>query len=260
MLLLSRDDIKKVVTMRDIIEADKVAFKMVVDGTIDVPLRTGIPAPAHDAMLLFMPSYAAAEETAAIKIISVFPHNPQEGLEACPAQVLLLDGRTGYIIAMLDGNTVTQMRTGAASGAAFDLLAKKDCRIGGLIGTGGQAAAQLEAMLCARDLEEVRIYSRNAERCRAFVEQMRVELADYGVRFVAAESSDECVVDADLLITVTSASDPVFDGTKVKKVNTLNIDGKTKRRGMTFGKTSKSKKAVVTLAEDSKDIEIFEGL
>ena len=59
---------------------------------------------------------------------------------------------------------------------------------------------------------------------------------------------------------IKEAVEKMFDGTKFKKVNTLNIDGKTKRRGMTFGKTSKRKKAVVTLAEDSKDIEIFEGL
>ena len=59
---------------------------------------------------------------------------------------------------------------------------------------------------------------------------------------------------------IKEAVEKMFDGTRVKKVNTLNIDGKTKRRGMTFGKTSKSKKAIVTLTEDSKDIEIFEGL
>ena len=59
---------------------------------------------------------------------------------------------------------------------------------------------------------------------------------------------------------IKEAVEKMFEGTKVKKVNTMNIDGKTKRRGMTFGKTAKSKKAVVTLAEGSKDIEIFEGL
>ena len=52
----------------------------------------------------------------------------------------------------------------------------------------------------------------------------------------------------------------MFEGTKVKSVNTMNLDGKNKRRGMTFGKTAKTKKAIVTLTEDSKDIEIFEGL
>ena len=59
---------------------------------------------------------------------------------------------------------------------------------------------------------------------------------------------------------IKEAVEKMFDGAKVKTVNTMNLDGKTKRRGMTFGKTAKTKKAVVTLTEDSKDIEIFEGL
>ena len=59
---------------------------------------------------------------------------------------------------------------------------------------------------------------------------------------------------------VKEAVEKMFNGTKVKKVNTMNLDGKTKRRGMTFGKTAKTKKAVVQLTEDSADIEIFEGL
>ena len=69
---------------------------------------------------------------------------------------------------MLDGTYVTQLRTGAASGAAFDVLAKKDCRIGALIGTGGQAPTQLEAMMAARKLEEVRVYDLNLERTKEF--------------------------------------------------------------------------------------------
>ncbi len=59
---------------------------------------------------------------------------------------------------------------------------------------------------------------------------------------------------------IKEAVEKMFEGTKVKSVNTMNLDGKNKRRGMTFGKTAKTKKAVVTLTEDSKDIEIFEGL
>ena len=59
---------------------------------------------------------------------------------------------------------------------------------------------------------------------------------------------------------IKEAVEKMFEGAKVKTVNTMNLDGKTKRRGMTFGKTAKTKKAVVTLTEDSKDIEIFEGL
>ena len=59
---------------------------------------------------------------------------------------------------------------------------------------------------------------------------------------------------------IKEAVEKMFDGTKVKSVNTMNLDGKKKRRGMVVGKTAKSKKAIVALTEDSKDIEIFEGL
>ena len=59
---------------------------------------------------------------------------------------------------------------------------------------------------------------------------------------------------------IKEAVEKMFEGTKVKKVNTMNLDGKSKRRGMTVGKTAKTKKAIVALTEDSKDIEIFEGL
>ena len=59
---------------------------------------------------------------------------------------------------------------------------------------------------------------------------------------------------------IKEAVEKMFEGTKVKSVNTMNLDGKTKRRGMPFGKTAKTKQAIVTLTEDSKDIEIFEGL
>ena len=59
---------------------------------------------------------------------------------------------------------------------------------------------------------------------------------------------------------IKEAVEKMFEGTKVKSVNTMNLDGKTKRRGMTFGKTAKAKKAIVQLTEDSADIEIFEGL
>lgn len=61
-------------------------------------------------------------------------------------------------------------------------------------------------------------------------------------------------------IQVKEAVEKMFPGTKVEKVNTMNIGGKTKRRGMTFGKTAKTKKAIVKLTQDSKDIEVFSGL
>lgn len=225
MLLLSKKDIKKIFTIKDAIEADKKAFQYAALGKCEIPLRTNIQAPEYDGCFLFMPAYLKEMDTASLKIINIFPHNIDNGLPSSPAQVLLIDGKTGLVTAILDGTYVTQLRTGAASGAAFDTLAKKDCRTGALIGTGGQAPTQLEAMLAARDLEEVRVYDMNQERTKAFAAKMQEELKAYGAKITAASSSDEAIDDADLIITVTPSSRPVFDGTKVKKGATISCVG-----------------------------------
>jgi ornithine cyclodeaminase len=225
MLLLSKEDIKKVFSMKDAIEADKDAFRIFTEGKSDVPLRTVIPAPKHEGSFLFMPAYVPDLDTASIKIVNIFPKNIDKGIPSAPAQVLLVDGTNGLITAVLDGTYVTQLRTGAASGAAFDLLARKDAKKGALIGTGGQAAAQLEAMMVARELEVVKVYDLNLERTKEFAERMQEELKAYGTRVVAAESSDEAIEDADLIVTVTPSSKPVFDGSKVKKGATVSCVG-----------------------------------
>ncbi|EGO63421.1 ornithine cyclodeaminase family protein [Acetonema longum] len=225
MLLLSKHDIQKVFSMKDAIEADKVAFRIFTEGKSVVPLRTNIPAPKHEGTFLFMPAYAADLDCASVKIINIFPNNINKGIPSAPAQVLLIDGTNGFVIAVLDGTYVTQLRTGAASGAAFDVLARKAAKKGALIGTGGQAAAQLEAMLCARNLQEVKVYDLNLERTKEFAAKMQAELKAYGTKIEAAASSDAAIDDADLIVTVTPSSKPVFDGTKVKKGTTVSCVG-----------------------------------
>lgn len=225
MLLLSREDIKKVFSMKDAINADKDAFRIFSEGKSAVPLRTIIPVPKHDGTLLFMPAYAADLDCASLKVVNIFPKNIDKGLISAPAQVLLMDGTNGFVNAILDGTYLTQLRTGAASGAAFDILARKDAKKGALIGTGGQAATQLEAMIAARNLEEVKVYDLNLERTKAFASRMQEELKAYGTKIAAAESSDEAIEDADLIITVTPSLKPVFDGIKVKKGATVSCVG-----------------------------------
>ncbi|WP_071392917.1 ornithine cyclodeaminase family protein [Bacillus tuaregi] len=225
MLLLSKEDIQKVFTMRDAIDADKQAFILHSQGKSEVPLRTKIPAPKHEGVFLFMPSYVEDLDIAALKIINIFPNNIDQGIPSAPAQVLLINGSTGVVEAVLDGTYVTQLRTGAATGAAFDVLARQDARIGALIGTGGQAATQLEAMLAARALEEIRVYDLNIERTKEFARSMQEELSSYGARIVAVGSSDEAIEDADLIVTVTPSCLPVFDGNKVKAGATVSCVG-----------------------------------
>ncbi len=225
MLLLSKADIQKVFTMKDAVEADKQAFRLLVEGKCDVPLRTAVPAPKANGTFLFMPAYAAEMDAAAVKIVNVFGDNPSKGLPGTIGQVLLMDGKTGEVTAVLDGTYVTQVRTGAASGAAFDLLAKKECRIGALIGTGSQAACQLEAMLAVRELSEVRVCARNFGRTKAFVTEMDRQLSAYGVRILAVADPDAAVAGADLIITATPSETPVFDAAKVQPGATISCVG-----------------------------------
>ncbi|MBQ9827249.1 MAG: ornithine cyclodeaminase family protein, partial [Lachnospiraceae bacterium] len=96
---------------------------------------------------------------------------------------------------------------------------------GGLIGTGGQAASQLEAMVCVRQLEEVRVFDIDREKCASFCARMQEELKGYGTRIVPVESADEAACDADLFITITTSPVPVFDGTRIKPGCTVSCAG-----------------------------------
>ncbi|WP_315168129.1 ornithine cyclodeaminase family protein [Metaclostridioides mangenotii] len=225
MLLLSKKDIDKVFTMRDSIEGVKEAFKLYSEGKSEVPLRGQISAPKHSGTFLSMPAYVEDLDIASLKLVNIFPKNIDMGKPSAPATVVLMDGTTGEFKSIMDGTYVTQLRTGAASGAAFDLLAKKDCKKGALIGTGGQAAKQLEAMIEVRDLEEVMVYDINFDRTKAFAEIMQEELKSYNTKITAVKTSDEAVTDADLIITVTPSEKPVFDGSIVKKGATVSCVG-----------------------------------
>lgn len=149
----------------------------------------------------------------------------KKNLPTIHAEVILINTETGQFEMMLDGNYITQLRTGAATGVAFAQLAKKVCRIGALIGTGGQAAAQLEAMLTVRELTEVRIYSSNRNKAKAFIDKMSILAEKFNCQLVQAESANAAVSEADLIVTVTSSTTPVYDAQKIKRGATISAVG-----------------------------------
>ena len=201
MLLLNKKDMQKVFTMRDAVAADKQAFRIYSAGGSVVPLRVNIGVPAYEGQTLFMPGYVRDLDSMGVKVVSVFPRNSEKGLPSVPATMVLIDGASGQVCCLLDGTYLTQLRTGAAAGAATDLLARQDARVGALIGTGGQAAAQLEAMLSVRKLQEVRILGRDQEHTRSFVEQRQAEFVNFGTVLRAVETPEEAVTGADLVYT-----------------------------------------------------------
>jgi len=222
-LILNKEDIKKVFTMKDAIQADKDALKIYSNGGSVIPLRTNIEIPKEEGQSLAMPGYAAEAKALGVKIVAVYPHNIDKGITSVPATMVLQNEDTGEVNAIMDGTFLTRIRTGAVSGAATDLLAKRDSKIFALFGTGGQAETQLEAVLTVRNIEEVRVFDISKESAQAFVDEMVTKFnGKFKAKFIVAESSDAAIAHADIITSVTTTRKPTFDGRLVKKGAHIN--------------------------------------
>ena len=225
MLLLSKQDIASIFSMKNAIDSDKTAFKLFSENKSVVPLRTNIDIPKFSGQSLYMPAYVQELDSIGIKIVSVFPKNVDKGMPSVLAKMILLDGKTGEVCCIMDGTYLTQLRTGAGSGAATDVLAIKDAKKGALIGTGGQAECQLEAMLTVRNLESVKIFDMNLERAQEFCTEMTQKFDKFPAKISVAKTTREAIENADIITTVTTSRIPVIDGKYVKKGAHINAVG-----------------------------------
>ena len=213
-LILNADEVQVSMPVGDVIAATKEAMAIYAAKKAVVPLRSNLDARKGQA--LFMPGLAEEAEALGVKIVSVYPDNPARNLPAVPATMVLLDTETGMVKALMDGTALTRMRTGALSGAATDLLARKDAKVFLLIGTGGQAMRQLESVLAVRSLATAYVFNRKQEKAEAFVASVKDKLASYGTTLVPVSDLDSVTGEADIITAVTTAKQPVFDGQKVK--------------------------------------------
>lgn len=220
MLILSANDIQHVYSMKDAIEADKQALKIYTQGDSEVPLRINFDM--QKGQSLFMPAHIKGKDIVGIKIVSVFPDNPKLGKPSVPAQVMMLDPLTGEVCAILDGTFVTQLRTGAVQGAATDLLARKNAQRAVLIGTGGQAVSQLEAMLTVRDLTDVAIYDIDEQKAKQFTEAMKKHFSHFSANLYFSQNFDEDIGQADIITSVTTSKVVTFNGDIVKPGTHIN--------------------------------------
>ena len=223
-LILKESDISSMITMSDIIEADKEALSIYSSQKSNIPLRSNLDIPEYKGQCLFMNGYAAPAKALGVKIVSVYPENINKNLTSVPATMVLVDAETGMVNSLLDGTYLTRLRTGAISGLATDILARKDSKIFALFGTGGQAITQLEAVLTVRKIEEVRVFDVFKDRAKEFAKKMTEKFGKkFNVKIIAAESSDKAVENADIITTVTTSKKPVFDANKIKK--NVHING-----------------------------------
>jgi ornithine cyclodeaminase len=224
MKILTAQDVRQALPMKAAIEATKNAYAALCTGRVTIPLRTHLPIPAEDAATLFMPAYLQnpeKEDALAIKIVSLFPNNPAKDLALIQAAVLALDAKTGQTLALLEGGSLTAIRTGAASGAATDLLARPDSRVAAIFGAGTQGRTQLEAICSVRDLETVWIVDTDPQRVEQFVDEMRGQ-GPIPEDLRAARDPEQALSNADIVCTATTSLKPVYRAADVQPGTHIN--------------------------------------
>lgn len=213
-LLLSEADVRAVLTMPIAIESVEAAFRRIADGTANVHPRRRL----HLEGFSYLHYMAAADGAGGYEGLKIYTSS-REGLRF---MIPLFRAKTGELLAILEGDYLGQMRTGAATGLATRLLAREDARSVGIIGTGLQAKTQLEAIAAIRKIERVRAFGRNLDRRDSFARETSAKL---GIPVEAAASAEEVVRQAEILVTATTATTPVVESRWVRPGTHINAVG-----------------------------------
>ncbi|MFQ6080569.1 MAG: ornithine cyclodeaminase family protein [Candidatus Bathyarchaeia archaeon] len=222
-LILTRMDLEKVLAMGEVMEVVEGAFAQLAKGTVKMPLRTIIGIDKHKGFVFYMPAYLEGSDALAVKIVSLYEENLEKyRLPTIFATIQLNDPKTGMPLALMEGGYITAMRTGAASGVATKYLARRNSRVVGIVGAGIQARAQLWAVREARDVEKVFVYDAVAGRARGYAEEMSERL---GVNIIPVSSVEKAVREADILVTATTAKEPVLNGNWLQPGTHINAIG-----------------------------------
>jgi ornithine cyclodeaminase len=235
--VLSGADVEQALTMRECIEAMDAVLREHAAGDLYLPLRSVVHAPKSPAGFIGLMTAHRAGPTPAygLKAVAIFPENPKRGLDAHQGVVVVFDGEDGHVKAVLDASAVTAIRTAAVSAVATRALARAGASTLAVLGAGVQAKAHIEAMACVMPLERVRIYARRPEPAA----QLAAETAErHGVEATAAGSVEDALRDAEVVVTATTAREPIIErawlmpGAHVNAVGssvptTRELDGET---------------------------------
>jgi ornithine cyclodeaminase len=198
--------VRALLPMPRVIAAMEEAFRAISSGQAQAPVRSSIALQDQGSRLLVMPASMPGWRWASVKIVSVCPENRTRGLETIHGLIEAFDARTGAPCARIHAESVTALRTGAASGLATRLLAPQGADTLALFGAGAQAATQLEAIHCVRPLREALVFGRDPARAAAFCSHWSEAL---GIPVRTAQRSD--LARATLVATATTAQEPLFE-------------------------------------------------
>jgi ornithine cyclodeaminase len=207
LLVIGHDDVKRLLPMEECIELMGSVLADLARGAVWQPLRFVVRPPDEPSLMGLMPAHRSGPTASyGLKAVCIFPANAARGIDLHQGGVLLFDGETGELRALVDASAVTATRTAAVSAVATRALAREDARELAILGAGVQARAHLEAMAAARPFERARVWNRTAERAETFAAEAQ---APFPVE--AAESVEAAVRDADVVVTATSSVEPIVE-------------------------------------------------
>lgn len=218
--ILTASDLAMCCDMRSAIEAMRAAFSDLSSGKANVPLRTNLKVTDQTTSLI-MPVSTSGGSTFGLKAVSLTADNAERGLPSINACVLLFDSKTGQPCALMDGEFLTALRTGAASGLATDLLAPKEASSLVVFGAGGQALTQIQAICSVRDIKKVTVIARKQDRANSFCNKIGAI-----AKFEKTASTDPGLISqADIVCTTTPSTTDLFPAEKYPEKCHLNAIG-----------------------------------
>jgi alanine dehydrogenase len=223
-LFLNREDVESLLPMAECVEVVEGALRALSRGDAVQPLRSATWMPDRHGLLGVMPGIlgSRADGVAGAKVLTVLPNNFARGEESHQGIVVLFDQEHGRPIALLDAGAVTAIRTAAASAVATRALALPDAGDLAILGTGTQARTHIEAMRCVRTLRRVRVWSRNVANALRLAEEEGTRL---GFAVEAVTTAKQAVEGADLICTVSAATEPILFGEWISPGAHINAVG-----------------------------------
>lgn len=213
MLFLDEESVQALLCWDELLPVIEQALIDFSAGRVIQPVRTIIPVPEQAGFFGIMP--AVYGDVMGTKLVSVFPRNADRGLHTHLATIHLFRADTGEPLAVMDGRVITAWRTAAVSALATHVLSSENARVLAILGSGVQARTHLHALQLVRHFEEVRVWSRTPEHAERFA-------AETGATHTSAERA---VRGADVVVTVTNASEPVLCGAWLKQGAHVNAVG-----------------------------------
>jgi ornithine cyclodeaminase len=204
MICLNENDILKAVSLEEVMEAVETALLLYERKDFHMPLRMQVDYQGNT--LLLMPAFTP--KVFGTKLVSIFPKNAEKNIPVLKGTMILNDGETGEPLALLNAAALTALRTGAVGGVGVRYLAPETVETLGVVGAGVQGLHQAWFATEVRNFSEVRVYDIDASRGRVLMEKLSQKRP--GLRLHAAASPEELAKKSDVIITATTAMEPVI--------------------------------------------------